>query len=114
MFLEPGGFLVILRHALPVVLTLPFWLTAGSVALSQTPPAAPPGAGAVAGSPAGDDVTNPAAPVPQVAYRSVFVDTPVGVETEEADWRRANAEVGQFQRGHVDILRWEAQQGPKP
>ncbi len=55
---------------------------------------------------------NPAAPVSSVAYRSVFADTPTGVQQEAADWKRANAEVGQFRRGHVDILKWEAQQAP--
>ena len=56
-------------------------------------------------------VTDPAAPVPPVAYRSVFADTPTGVEQDSTDWRKANADVGQFKRGHVDILKWEAQQG---
>jgi hypothetical protein len=32
------------------------------------------------------------------------------VETELVDWKKANADVGQFRRGHVDILRWEAEQ----
>ena len=59
-------------------------------------------------------MVNPAAAVPAVRYRSVFVDMPKGVETEEADWRKANAEVGQFKRGHVDILQWENKQGAKP
>ncbi len=48
--------------------------------------------------------------VPRVAYRSVFADTPTGVEQEAADWKKANAEIGQFRRGHVDILKWEAEQ----
>ena len=26
------------------------------------------------------------------------------------DWKRANAEVGQFSKGHADILKWEANQ----
>ncbi|MEP6968955.1 MAG: hypothetical protein ABJA49_00850, partial [Betaproteobacteria bacterium] len=38
--------------------------------------------------------TDPAASVPSVMYRSVFTDTPKGVETESQDWRAANAEVG--------------------
>ena len=59
-------------------------------------------------------VTDPAAPVPPVAYRSVFVDTPTGVEQDSTDWRKANADVGQFKRGHVDILKWEAQQAMPP
>ena len=56
---------------------------------------------------------NPAVPtaeVPRVAYRSVFADTPTGIEQEAADWKKANAEVGQFRRGHADILKWEAEQ----
>ena len=52
-------------------------------------------------------VTDPAAAVPPVVYQSVFADTPTGVEMESADWKKANAEVGQFKRGHVDILKWE-------
>ncbi|MEO6626286.1 MAG: hypothetical protein ABIN37_15855, partial [Burkholderiaceae bacterium] len=55
-------------------------------------------------------ITNPAAFVPAVLYRSVFVDTPKGVETEELDWKKANADVGQFKRGHVDVLKWEEEQ----
>jgi hypothetical protein len=55
-------------------------------------------------------VTDPASPVPAVGYRSVFSDMPKGVETETLDWKAANAEVGQFTRGHIDILKWEAAQ----
>lgn len=55
-------------------------------------------------------VTDAAAPVPAVLYRSVFADTPTGVEMESIDWKAANAEVGQFKNGHVDILKWEAAQ----
>ena len=49
-------------------------------------------------------------PVPAVLYRSVFADTPQGVETGSLPWKDANAEVGQFTRGHIDILKWEAAQ----
>jgi hypothetical protein len=31
------------------------------------------------------------------------------METGQLDWRRANAEVGQFPRGHADIVKWESQ-----
>jgi hypothetical protein len=60
-----------------------------------------------------------AAPVPALQYRSVFAGMPVGVEQETLDWRAANAEVGQFRNGHVDILKWEenrlrAQPGATP
>lgn len=54
--------------------------------------------------------TDPAASVPAVSYRSVFADTPKGVETETLDWRAANTEVGRNLRGHMDILKWEAAQ----
>ncbi len=55
-------------------------------------------------------VADPAAQVPVVLYRSVFADTPTGVEMESVDWKAANAEVGQFKNGHVDILKWEEAQ----
>lgn len=55
-------------------------------------------------------VTDPAAAVPPVVYQSVFNESPTGVETKSVDWKKANAEVGQFQRGHVDILKWEESQ----
>ena len=55
-------------------------------------------------------ITDPAAPVPPSRYRSVFADTPTGVETGTEDWKKANADVGQFRNGFVDILKWEAAQ----
>ena len=55
-------------------------------------------------------VTDPGAKVPPVVYQSVFNQSPVGVETKTVDWKKANAEVGQFKRGHVDILKWEESQ----
>lgn len=54
--------------------------------------------------------TDPVVPVPTVQYRSVFADTPKGVETESVGWTAANATVGQNLRGHMDILKWEAAQ----
>jgi hypothetical protein len=33
---------------------------------------------------------------------------------EEVDWKKANADVGQFKRGHVDILQWENRNQAKP
>ena len=64
-------------------------------------------------------VTDPSATVPPVVYQSVFNESPTGVETKSVDWKKANAEVGQFKRGHVDILKWEENQlkdkpGAKP
>lgn len=64
-------------------------------------------------------VTDPGASVPSVIYQSVFNQSPTGVETKSIDWKKANAEVGQFKRGHVDILKWEETQakdkpGAKP
>ena len=56
------------------------------------------------------EITNAAAFVPPVRYRSVFADTPGGVEKERIDWKKANADVGQFKNGFIDILKWEAQQ----
>lgn len=67
-------------------------------------------AGAAALAAATPNPADPAVAIPAVQYRSVFVDTPKGIEKETADWRKANAEVGQLRRGHVDILKWEAEQ----
>ena len=52
-------------------------------------------------------VTNPDAAVPPVLYQSVFNQSPTGVETRSLDWKKANEDVAQFRRGHVDILKWE-------
>lgn len=75
---------------------------------------APPLAWSQAPGPALADPADPAAAVPRVAYRSVFTDTPTGVEAQQADWKKANAEVGQFRRGHVDLLKWEEEHGRTP
>ena len=60
------------------------------------------------------NAADPAAPVPRPAYRSVFQDTPTGIEQQAADWKKANAEVGQFTRGHIDLLKWEERHGSQP
>jgi hypothetical protein len=52
-------------------------------------------------------VADAGAVVPPVVYQSVFADGPKGVETTSTDWKKANAEVGQFKRGHMDILKWD-------
>jgi hypothetical protein len=46
-------------------------------------------------------------PVPVVEYRSVFKDSPTGVEKDKVDWRSANDAVGRYKRGHIDILKEE-------
>ncbi len=94
-----------LGHAISPALSvaLVFTLAALAVANAQTaPPATPPAPWA-----------DPSFEVLPVVYRSVFADTPTGVETQSADWKKANAEVGQFKRGHVDILKWEEAQTQK-
>lgn len=75
---------------------------------------APPLAWGQAPGPASADPADPTAAVPRVAYRSVFADTPTGVEAEQTDWKKANADVGQFRRGHVDLLKWEEEHGRNP
>ena len=63
------------------------------------------------GAPA-PQAADPAASVPAVTYRSVFADLPTGVEAGRDDWKKANADVGRFTRGHVDILKSEQQAAP--
>ena len=53
-------------------------------------------------------------PVPAVAYRSIFADLPQGVDEPVQDWKAANAAVGQFKRGHADLLKWEREQARQP
>lgn len=53
---------------------------------------------------------SPDTPVPAALYRSVFADLPKGVEQTSLDWKKANADVGQFKRGHADLLKWEQEQ----
>ena len=60
------------------------------------------------------DPADPAAPVPGTSYRSAFEALPKGVEEGSVDWRAANAEVGRFPRGHIDLLKWEQSQGAQP
>ena len=52
--------------------------------------------------------------VPALNYRSVFAELPQGVEATVLDWKAANAQVGQFRRGHADLLKWELEQARKP
>ncbi len=57
--------------------------------------------------------SQPGSPVAPVAYRSAFADLPQGIEQTPTDWKAANAAVGQFKRGHVDLLKWEQDQDRK-
>lgn len=57
---------------------------------------------------------DPATPVPATLYSSAFAGLPTGVEPASDDWRKSNAAVGQFQRGHADLLKWEQAQKAKP
>lgn len=57
------------------------------------------------------DPSDPAIPVAPPAYRSAFADLPTGVEEQTLDWKKANADVAQFPRGHIDLLKWEEAQG---
>lgn len=56
------------------------------------------------------DPSDPSRPSPAPAYRSVFEGLPAGVEEEQVDWKRANADVARFARGHADYVKWEEQQ----
>lgn len=53
---------------------------------------------------------DPAAPAPALLYRSALAYSPRGVVQDSDDWSAANARVGQFVRGHSDILK--AEQAP--
>lgn len=72
--------------------------TVGSVPLDATPTL---------------QASQPTSPVAPVAYRSAFADLPQGLEQTPTDWKAANAAVGQFKRGHADLLKWEQDQANK-
>lgn len=57
---------------------------------------------------------DPATAVPAVRYSSAFAGLATGVEAASDDWKKANAAVGQFPRGHADLLKWEQAQEAKP
>ena len=73
---------------------------------------APPLAWAQVSMPAAPDPADPAAAVPSVTYRSAFAGAASGVETATTPWPQANADVGQFRRGHIDLLKWEEREAP--
>jgi len=51
------------------------------------------------------------ASVPALRYHSALVYSPRSVVQDQDDWAAANARVGQFARGHADILKAEQAQG---
>ena len=50
---------------------------------------------------------SPQAQVPLAKYQSALRGLPQGVESQSTDWRSANDAVGQFKRGHMDLLKLE-------
>lgn len=55
------------------------------------------------------------ASVSALRYHSALAYSPRGVVQDQDDWAAANARVGQFARGHADILKAEqAQHTAKP
>lgn len=57
---------------------------------------------------------NPQSAVPPAVYRSTWGKLPRGVEDTRLDWRSSNDTVGQFKRGHIDLLRLEQQRKAAP
>lgn len=62
-------------------------------------------AGAQAQAPGPAD---PSAAVPPTVYRSALTPPHPEALAAPGDWRRLNADVGQFENGHMDIIKWEA------
>lgn len=55
---------------------------------------------------------DPAVPVPEPAFVPVAPSVLDAVAMGEDGWRAANDMVGAFTRGHIDIIRWEAENRP--
>jgi hypothetical protein len=88
--------------ALALALTLPL------PALAQTPSAA-----LVASDPATPSAP-PAVPAMPAPEPAAAPERPTDVERARAIWQRANQRVAEFPRGHIDLLRWEAQNPARP
>jgi outer membrane protein TolC len=52
---------------------------------------------------------DPAAPVPGMTYDAVSSQSSATTAMGETDWHSANDTVGAFTRGHIDVLKWEAE-----
>lgn len=86
------------------ITALVFWVVGLGLAQAQAP-------GSVRIDPLPTmEASAPGTPVPKAQYQSTFDGLPTGVEQSVVDWRAANANVGQFKRGHVDLLKWEEEQ----
>ncbi len=56
----------------------------------------------------------PDAAAPPVRYVPMAPAGASGLMVEREDWKAANATVGQYRRGHMDIVRWEKAQARNP
>ena len=97
-----------MRQAHPLSLTAMALLMAGvsPPVLAQTPEPAPPAARSPAN---GNRVFDPDAPTLALQHRALAAGA--AIVNQPGDWKAANAAVGEFPRGHGDVLRWEKSQG---
>nr|WP_296749119.1 TolC family protein [Thioalkalivibrio sp.] len=70
--------------------------------------------GLVPSSAAGTQPYDPAVAVPEPAFAPLPAPLLPEASMGEDDWRSANDTVGAFTRGHIDIIRWEAENPPVP
>jgi len=68
--------------------------------------------GSVPGLAAANQPFDPAAEVPASRMETLPAPLVPRAAMAEKDWRAANDTVGAFTRGHIDILRWEAENPP--
>jgi outer membrane protein TolC len=61
---------------------------------------------------AGSQPYDPAVTVPNPTFVPLHPSLTEGVGMGEDDWRSANDTVGAFTRGHIDVIRWEAENRP--
>jgi len=86
--------------ALALSLSLPALAQAPSAALIASDPATPTAPPAWLALPAQDAAVDP--------------ELPTDIERARAIWQRANQRVAEFPHGHIDLLRWEAQNPARP
>jgi hypothetical protein len=86
--------------AIALSLPLPAQAQTPSAALLASDPATPSAPPALMARPAPEPAAAP--------------ERPTDIERARAIWQRANQRVAEFPRGHIDLLRWEAQNPARP
>lgn len=96
-------------HPLSLMAVLLVMAAASPLAVAQDTEASPP---AATSQTENNRVFDPSAPTLALQHRPL--PTSGAIVAQPSDWKAANAAVGEFQRGHGDVLKWEKAQNAGP